>query len=112
MKTLSFAERTTLSQILPIENGYIENLVVKALRRKLDVTLGEIDGYKMIQLPDGRLAWNGKAITATFDIKPTDRELSMIKNALNMVEASKKLPFDLTELFIDVCKPDVPDDLK
>lgn len=112
MKTLTFLERTVLAQVLPTENGYIENLVVKALRKKLDISLAEIDEYKMVQLPDGRLAWGGKAVKMVFDIEATERETRIIKFALESLEAAKKLPEALTELFIDVCKPEIPEDLK
>lgn len=112
MKSITFSERTSLSQVLPRENGYIENLVIKSLREKLDISLAEIDEYKMVQLPDGRLAWGGKAMIATFAFDITSRELKVIKTTLETLEVSKKLPYELTDLFIDVCQPDIPQDLQ
>lgn len=109
---LTLAERITLQQILPTQGSYIENIVAEALAKKLQLTQPELDQYGVTALPGGMIGWNEAGTKATFTIEVTDREYNMVKLALETADASKKLPAGLNALFAQVCKPELPDDLK
>lgn len=109
---LTLQERIVLAQILPQQGSYIDNIVAEALGKKLHLSQTELDQYGITALPGGMIGWNEAGTKASFDIELTEREHRMVKLALETADASKKLPAGLNALFAQVCKPELPEDLK
>ena len=105
-------ERILLTQIMPQQGNYIDNLVNTALRKKLEIKNDEFNEYEIIGNVDGFISWNEKGKNKIFEIELTDREYDFLKRALQTASDKGILPIRLMSLFITICKPEPPEDLK
>ena len=105
-------ERMLVAQIMPQQGNYIDNLVNAALSKKLEIKNDELDEYEITSHVDGFISWNEKGKNKIFEIELTDREYDFLKRVLQTASDNGVLPIRLTQLFITICKPELPEDLK
>ena len=105
-------ERILVTQIMPQQGNYIDNLVNTALTKKLEIKNDEFDEYGIIGNTDGFISWNEKGKNKIFEIELTDREYDFLKRVLQTASDNGVLPIRLTQLFITICEPELPEDLK
>jgi hypothetical protein len=105
-------ERILVAQIMPQQGNYIDNLVNTALSKKLEIKNDELDEYEITSYESGFISWNEKGKTKIFEIELTDREYDFLKRALQTASDKGILLIRLMSLFIAICKPEPPEDLK
>jgi hypothetical protein len=105
-------ERILVAQIMPQQGNYIDNLVNTSLTKKLEIKTDELDEYEINGNIDGFISWNEKGKNKIFEIELTDREYDFLKRALQAASDKGILPIRLMSLFITICKPEPPEDLK
>jgi hypothetical protein len=109
---INLEERILVTQIMPQQGNYIDNLVNTALRKKLEIKNDEFDEYEIIGNMDGFISWNEKGKNKIFEIELTEREYDFLKRVLQTASDKGILPIRLMQLFITICKPELPEDLK
>jgi hypothetical protein len=109
---INLEERILVTQIMPQQGNYIDNLVNTALRKKLEIKNDEFDEYEIIGNMDGFISWNEKGKNKIFEIELTDREYDFLERVLQTASDKGILPIRLMQLFITICKPELPEDLK
>jgi hypothetical protein len=105
-------ERILVTQIMPHQGNYIDNLVNITLTKKLEIKNDEIDEYEIIGNMDGFISWNEKGKNKIFEIELTEREYDFLKRVLQTASDKSILQIRLMQLFITICKPELPEDLK
>ena len=105
-------ERILVVQIMPQQGNYIDNLVNASLTKKLEIKTDELDEYEINGNVDGFISWNEKGKNKIFEIELTDREYDFLKRALQSASDKGILPIRLMQMFITICKPEPPEDLK
>ena len=105
-------ERILVTQIMPQQGNYIDNLVNTALTKKLEIKNDEFNEYEIIGNIDGFISWNEKGKNKIFEIELTEREYDFLKRVLQTASDKSILPIRLMQLFITICKPELPEDLK
>jgi hypothetical protein len=105
-------ERILLTQIMPQQGNYIDNLVNITLTKKLEIKNDEFNEYEIIGNVDGFISWNEKGKNKIFEIELTEREYDFLKRVLQTASDKGILPIRLMQLFIIICKPELPEDLK
>jgi hypothetical protein len=105
-------ERILVVQIMPQQGNYIDNLVNASLTKKLEIKTDELDEYEINGNVDGFISWNEKGKNKIFEIELTDREYDFLKRALQAASDKGILPIRLMQMFITICKPEPPEDLK
>jgi hypothetical protein len=105
-------ERMLVAQIMPQQGNYIDNLVNTALSKKLEIKNDELDEYEITSHESGFISWNEKGKTKIFEIELTDREYDFLERVLQTASDKGILPIRLMQLFITICKPELPEDLK
>ena len=105
-------ERILITQIMPQQGNYIDNLVNVALSKKLEIKNDELDEYEITSHESGFISWNEKGKNKIFEIELTDREYDFLERVLQTASDKGILPIRLMQLFITICKPELPEDLK
>lgn len=105
-------ERILVTQIMPQQGNYIDNLVNITLTKKLEIKNDEFNEYEIIGNVDGFISWNEKGKNKIFEIELTEREYDFLKRVLQTASDKGILPIRLMQLFITICKPEPPEDLK
>ena len=105
-------ERILVTQIMPQQGNYIDNLINTTLRKKLEIKNDEFNEYEIIGNMDGFISWNEKGKNKIFEIELTDREYDFLERVLQTASDKGILPIRLMQLFITICKPELPEDLK
>ena len=105
-------ERILVAQIMPQQGNYIDNLVNASLTKKIEIKTDELDEYEINGNVDGFISWNEKGKNKIFEIELTDREYDFLKRALQAASDKGILPIRLMQMFITICKPEPPEDLK
>jgi hypothetical protein len=95
--TLSVRERLLLPGLLPSVGGRIEIIVVASLRRLFEFSAEEVEEYKLIDLPDGRVQYNpeklkDKSITLTVE------QVKILKDISIRLDNEKKVTLELLPL--------------
>jgi hypothetical protein len=109
---INLEERILVTQIMPQQGNYIDNLINTTLRKKLEIKNDEFDEYEIIGNMDGFISWNEKGKNKIFEIELTEREYDFLKRVLQTASDKGILPIRLMQLFIIICKPELPEDLK
>jgi hypothetical protein len=109
---INLEERILVTQIMPQQGNYIDNLINTTLRKKLEIKNDEFDEYEIIGNMDGFISWNEKGKNKIFEIELTDREYDFLERVLQTASDKGILPIRLMQLFITICKPELPEDLK
>ncbi len=105
-------ERMLVAQIMPQHGNYIENLVNAALTKQLEIKTDELDEFEITSHANGFISWNEKGKNKIFEIDLTDREYEFLKKSLQTASDNSTLPIRLMQVFITICKPECPADLK
>ena len=107
---INLEERILVTQIMPQQGNYIDNLINTTLRKKLEIKNDEFDEYEIIGNMDGFISWNEKGKNKIFEIELTDREYDFLERVLQTASDKGILTIRLMQLCIPICKPELPED--
>jgi len=108
---LTLLSRVLLPSIFPEVGSYVEHIVNSSIKKKVELTVEEIEKYKVQEVPGG-LVWDKTFDTVLFDIEVSEREVEHLKDRLQKADDEKRLHYGLINLFVTLCAPAIPEDLK
>jgi hypothetical protein len=112
-KTLSLTllSRVLLPSIFPEVGSYVEHIINSSIKKKVELTVEEIEKFGVQEVPGG-LLWDKAFDNETFEIELSEREIEQLKDRLKKTDDEKRLHFGLINLFVSLCDPIIPEDLK
>jgi hypothetical protein len=103
--------RVLLPSIFPETGSYVEHIVNSSIKKKVELTVSEIEKYKIQEVPGG-LVWDKAFDKEVISITFSERETEHLKDRLQKAEDEKRLHYGLINLFVILCNPAIPEDLK
>ena len=102
---LGIKDRLSMGNILQKESDIITMMTIKEISQKVEVTKEERAEIGLIA-KDGMLKWDD-AKEVIKDISFTDQEMSILKDAVEKLDSTKKITIDL----LDLCRK-IKDEVK
>ena len=99
---LGVSKRLSIESLLPKEGNYVELVLIKDIITKVKMSQKEIADVEMKYVGE-RIMWNPEK-DKEVEIKFTDKELEIIKKALENLDKENKLNLDLIDLYKEVCQ--------
>ena len=87
---LTIKERAMLADILPPQGNKLQQIIVRALARKVEFSSEEIDKYKITFSSQG-MSWSPEAKDETFDFLIPEAELSVLKETSAALDKEGKI---------------------
>jgi len=102
MISFSLLERLELHEILPKKESRVVLVVLKDLKKKLELTQEEISKFQIKDtiLPNGRngISLNNDGVNYTKEIEITKLEKDVISSLFNKLDETKELPESLLNI--------------
>ncbi len=95
---LTLLEKVLLPQILPQEGNIKSLIILKDLRKKIELTQDDIKDYSIEVLDNGSVKWNEAGVNAEFEIEFTELEKEEVKRIISKLDKEEKLPSSLLNL--------------
>lgn len=96
---LSLLDKLIFPSILKKEGSFEDMIIVKDIKKKINITQDEVKEYNLQSLNTGGIIFNEKGSEAKFEIEFTELETKMIKEGLKKLEEDKKLTEDHLDLY-------------
>lgn len=87
-------EKIMISNILPAEGNIKTLMIIKDIKKKVELTQDDYKEYDINVMPNGTIRWSEKGSLAEFEIEFTELETIEIKLALQKLDKEKKLSID------------------
>lgn len=95
---ITLLEKIMLANTLPTEGNIKTMVILKDLRKKIELTQDNIKDYDIQVLPTGALQWNKEGAEVEFDIQFTELETIEVTLAIKKLDKEKKLSIDMLSL--------------
>jgi hypothetical protein len=98
--SLSLKDRIILPSLFNGKQGsFTEVIIIRDIKKKVDITQEEVKKFEIIPLANGALGWNVEGQKSEFEYEFTDLEVNEIKLALKEINDKKLVTEDHIHLF-------------
>lgn len=100
---LTITDRLSLVFLYPRESTLINQLLVKDIRLKTEITKEEITKIDLKSLPNGSVTWDeklAKDVVITIDL--TQAEVELLRSQIALLDKSKKITYNMKELCLKI----------
>ncbi len=91
---ITLLEKIMIGNILPAEGNIKTLIIIKDIKKKIELTQEDITNYGVEVMSDGRVKWNEEGTKVEFEIEFTELEKGEVKSVLQKMDKEKKLTVD------------------
>ena len=96
---LEFAERMNLGSFMPAKGSYIEDVLIKEVRDKIDPTPEEMQSCNLRPMQNGTVTWQQDETPAPLKVELSDAAAALVKKTLTDMDTGHNLPVEAMSLY-------------